>query len=510
MQARDKTIVKNTAFLYFRMMFTMIVSLYTSRVVLQNLGISDYGIYQSVGGIVGMLSFINGALSTGSSRYLTYELGRGDANRLSQTFSTTLTIHIIIAFLISVVAETIGIWFVYNKLVIPENRLYAAEVVFHFSVLTSFISVTQVPYTASIISHERMGIYAYTSIVEVSLKLTIVYLLTVTSWDRLVFYAFLLCVLQIGLALFYRIYCVRNFEETKYKFVFDKEIFKSIVGFSGWSLFANISIALTNQGFTILTNMFFSPVIVTARAVSLQVSMAADQFINNFRTAVNPQIVKLYAANDCEEAKQLLLTSTKYSFYLMYLLSLPIYLLAEPILKLWLGQVPEYSVIFLQLVIIQSLFAVFDTSFYTALYAKGKLRENALISPLTLILQFPIIYILFKYGYSPVVLSWSSLITYLILGLIIKPILIHKIAFYSYKEILCILKSCFKVLIASAPIVIVFDWLIKTVCENNWLHLISVVLISMSTSCIAIYYCGIDKKSREKLRLLIFNKIREL
>ena len=213
---QNKTIVKNTFFLYFRMMFTMIVSLYTSRVVLKVLGIDDYGIYQTVGGIVLMLSFINGALSTGSSRFLTYELGKGDKNKLKKTFSTTLIIHIVIALLIALVAETGGLWFVYNKLIISPEKLQVAVVVYHISILTSLITITQVPYNATIISHEKMSVYAYLSIIEVCLKLIIVYLLTLSDWNELVTYSILLCILQISVALIYRCYCIRKFSETRF------------------------------------------------------------------------------------------------------------------------------------------------------------------------------------------------------------------------------------------------------------------------------------------------------
>lgn len=380
----NKTIVKNTAFLYFRMMLTMIISLYTSRVILQILGVDDFGIYQAVGGIVGFLSFINSALSTGSSRFLTFELGVGNLEKLKRVFSTTLTVHIVIALVIIIIAETVGLWFLYNKMIIPPERMNAAVYTFHISILTAVFTLTQVPYNASIIAHEKMSVFAYMSIVEVSAKLLIVYLLGIGSIDKLKLYATLLFVVQISLMIFYRYYCGKHFKETVYHLIFDRMIFKSIASFSGWSLFANSAIALNNQGILLLLNMFFSPSVVAARAISIQANMAATQFVNNFRAATVPQIVKRYAAGEINASKQLLLSSTKYSYYLMFLLCFPICLLAHPLLKLWLGIVPEYTVIFLQIIIVQSLFQVFDTSFYTALYAKGQLRENALISPVLL------------------------------------------------------------------------------------------------------------------------------
>lgn len=254
----NKTIAKNTVFLYFRMIFTMIVSLYTSRVILQTLGVEDYGIYQSVGGIVGFLSFINSALSSGSSRFLTYELGIGDFEKLKRTFSTTLTIHIAIALLVVIVAETFGIWFLHHKLVIPVERMDAAVYTFHISILTSVFTLTQVPYNASIIAHEKMSVFAYMSILDCLAKLGIVYLLSIVGYDKLKLYATLLFILQVGLMCIYRLYCSRHFKETVYRFVFDRAIFKEISGFSGWSLFASSSIALNSQGILILLNMFLS------------------------------------------------------------------------------------------------------------------------------------------------------------------------------------------------------------------------------------------------------------
>jgi O-antigen/teichoic acid export membrane protein len=464
-------------------------------VILQVLGVDDFGLYAVVGGVVGMLSFLNSALSTGSSRFLTFELGTGDTEKLRRTFSSVLTIHIILAVIIAILAETVGLWFVYNKLTIPPDRMNAALWVYHLSVLTALISMTQVPYNASIISHEKMNIYAYMSIVDVSLKLGIVYLLQIVNIDKLVLYAVMICAISIGMSIFYRFYCTSHFKETHYKFLLDKKIIKPIAGFSGWSLFAGLSIALNNQGTTIITNMFFGPAVVTARAISVQVNMAASQFVQNFRTASNPQIVKKYAAEDYAGSKQLLLNSTRFSFYLMFLLGLPIILLAEPLLRLWLGQVPEYSVIFLQLIIIQSLFSVFDTSFYTALYAKGQLKQNALISPLLGFIQFPIIYVLFKLGYSPVVLSYAGIIVFFILGIIIKPILICRIVNYTFRDIMSVFMPCLKVCLFSVPI----PFLLNYYLNNNMISFFIVCVVSIICVLIAVFYFGIDIDMRRKI-----------
>lgn len=500
-KTNNKTIAKNTLFLYFRMMFTMVISLFTSRIILQKLGVDDYGIYQAVGGVVGFLSFINGALATGSSRFLTYALGEGNAEKLKRTFSTTLNIHIIISILVVIVAETIGLWFLYHKMVIAPERMTAAVYTYHLSILTAVFTLTQVPYNATIVAHEKMSIYAYMSIFEVSAKLLVCYLLAIGGFDRLMMYATLLLSVQVGIMCFYRFYCTHHFEEARFSFSFDKKIFKEIAGFSGWSMFANASIALNSQGVLILLNMFFAPAVVAARAISLQVNMAANQFVSNFRQAANPQIVKKYAAGDYEGSKHLLLESTKYSYYMMYLIALPVCLLAYPLLKLWLGVVPDYTVPFLQIVIVQSLFQVFDTSFYTALYAKGRLRENALTSPTLGFMIFPITYVFFKLAYSPLVLSWTSLAVYAILGMVQKPWLIMKMVDYKWKEIWGVYRSCLIVTVASLPIPII---IYRLVDSTQIVYFILLGLVCLISVALSVFFLGIDKAMRKKVQKMIF------
>lgn len=495
-QTNNKTIAKNTAFLYFRMLFTMLVSLYTTRVILQKLGVDDNGIYQAVGGIVGFLSFVNSALAGGTSRFITYALGEGNTKKLGKTFSTMLNVHIILAVLIALVAETAGLWYLYNRMVITADRMNAATVAFHLSIVSAVVSITQVPYNATIIAHEKMSVYAYMSIYEVCAKLGICYLLSIGNWDRLVMYSILLFAVQCSTLLFYRLYCKHKFEETHFSFCFDKKIFREIAGFSGWSLFASGAIALNNQGILVLLNQFFSPAVVTARYISLQVNSVANQFVSNFRQAVNPQIVKKYAAGDYEESKKLLLASTKYSFYMMFMLSLPIYLLAEPLLNFWLDVVPDYAVPFLQIVIIQSLFQVFDTSFYAALYAKGRLRENALTSPTIGFLIFPITYIFFKMGYSPLVLSWTSLAVYAILGLVQKPVIVIKMCGYRWGEILRVFSQCLVVVAISIPIPLVLSYKLDV---NTLVNFIAICFICVICVVVAVWILGIDKKTRESI-----------
>lgn len=490
------------------MMFTMVVTLFTSRVILQTLGVDDFGTYQTVGGVVAMLSFVNNALATGSSRFLTFELGTKNFEKLKRTFSTVLTVHIILALVIVLLAETLGLWFVYNKLTIAPDRMDAAVFTYHLSIVAVVFTITQVPYNASIISHEKMSVYAYASIVDVVLKLGIVYMLYISPFDKLKTYALLYCLVSVSMALFYRYYSNRHFNETKFKLSIDKPILKEVLGYSGWNLFANTSIALNNQGATILINMFFSPAVVTARSVANQVNMAAYHFVTNFRTAVNPQIVKRYAAGEYESSKDLLLNSTKYSFYLMLIMALPICLEAETLLKVWLGVVPEYSVIFLQLAVATSLFQVFDTSFYTALYAKGRIRENAMISPMLGFLVFPITYLLFRFGFSPVCLAWALLTLYATLGLLVKPLLIIKIVGYKWSEIVQVYKSCLVVLLSSIIVPIFFYIYVANCIQSELLKFLSVVAISVVSVASATWVLGIPSSTKKTIIAFVTNKIK--
>lgn len=503
-QSSNKTIAKNTIFLYIRMLVIMVVTLYTSRVILQALGIDDYGLYQTVGGVVGFLAFISNALAGATSRFITFALGKGNVEELKNTFATTLTSHLVIGLFIVLIAETIGLWYVYNKMVIPEERFAAAIIVYQISILTAFITIIQVPYYAEVIAHEKMSVFAYVGIVEAVGKLGIVYLLSIGSIDKLVLYAILLFIVQFGIFGFYVLYSRRNFEESEFRLTFDKTLFGQIFSFSGWSLFANGAIALSNQGILLLLNLFFAPAVVTARSISLQVNNVANQFVTNFRTAANPQIVKKYAAGDTEGSKELLLESTRFSYYLMLLIAVPLIFLSDPLLSIWLVEVPQYTVVFLQIVIIQSLFQVFDTSFYTALYAKGRIRENALISPLVVFVCFPMVYLLFKSGASPVALSWAYLVCYALLGLVIKPILLNRICDYNWKEILNVFWVCFVVTIAAVPI----PWAIyhfigvETLGSSVIVFVASVVFVA-----VAVWALGLTKSMRARLLQAVKSRI---
>lgn len=508
-QSNNKTIAKNTLALYFRMGITMLVGLFTSRVILQVLGVTDMGINATVGGVVAFAGFINAALSNGTSRFLTVALGKGNKEELKSTFSTCFWVHFGLALILVLLVETVGLWFLYNKLIIPADRMDAAVWVFHLSVISMVVTMTQVPYGACLIAHERMDMYAYTSLVDVFLKLIIVYALTLFDVDKLKLYSSLFFFTSMGMLLFYRWFCATRFEECRIDFKFDKNIFKPILAFSGWQLFANISISLKSHGILLLLNMFFAPAVVTARAISLQVNSYATQFMTNFRTAANPQIIKKYAAGDYDGSKQLLLESTKYCYYMMLMLSLPIYLLSYQLLYLWLGQVPEYCDIFLKLVVIQSLFQIFDTGLYTALYANGNIKWNALTSPTIGICSFPIVYVLFKMGASPVALSWVFIVVYAILGCIQKPLILIYICGYKFKDFIPMYWSCLKVTIIAAIIPFMFDYWIRMQTDNQFVTFFSVAIISVLSVCASSWCFGIDARVRTKVLELLRKKLKK-
>ena len=477
------------------MMLIMAVTLYTSRVTLQILGVDDYGIYQTVGGAVTFLAFLSNALGTGTSRFITYEMGK-DKPRMDTLFATVRVAHIFLGLIIVIAGEAIGLWFLYNKLVIPPDRLSAAVFTFHLSMAATFFQITQVPYNACIIAHEKMDIYAYISILEAVLKLVIVYALLVIAHDKLEVYAVLMCIVTVAVTLAYRIYCRRTFAETRSKLSFDKGIFKEVAVFSGWNLLSNSAASLADQGVTLVTNMFFAPAVVTVRSLALKINGILGQFTGNFRTAVNPQIVKKYASGDYDGSRRLALASTKYTYYLMLIIVVPLFLLVDPALGLWLEEVPEGLNAFVRLALVQGLFQTLDTSLYVPIYAKGQIKENAIISPLFDFIQLPVVFILFMLGYPPISLAYVSAIAYAILGVFIKPLIVHKVVGYSLREIMSIILRC---MIVTALAVILPGISAYFLDVYTVIGFIIVLMASLLSVGLTVWVIGIDKQMRGNL-----------
>lgn len=394
--SNNKRIAKNTILLYFRMFVMMAVGLFTSRVILDALGASDYGIYNVVGGLVTMFSVLTGAMSVATSRFLTFALGVGDSKQLRKTFVTAVNIHLLIAAAMIVIAEVAGIWFLNNKLNIPAERMGAANIVLQFSIATFVINLINVPYTSSIISHERMGIYAYFTLYDVFVKL-----LYVSPIDRLVIYALLLCLANLTTQIIYWIYCKRKFEECRYSFCMDKTLLKKMFGFIGWAFWGNAAVVVKDQGMTLLLNIFCGTLVNAAQGVANQVNAMVNRFVTNFMTAVEPQITKQYAAGEYESMNKLIIRSTKFSAFLMLLLIVPIIVNIDDLLGLWLVEVPLHTSSFVSLILFYSFVDCFTTGLITGILANGKIKIYEIALTIIYAVNIACAYVILKLGMSP-------------------------------------------------------------------------------------------------------------
>lgn len=395
-----KRIAKNTLMLYGRMLFSMAVSLYTSRLVLNTLGVEDYGIQNVVGGFVAMFSLISGSLSAAVSRFITFELGRGDKERLKQVFSTSLFIHIALAIAVLLLSETIGIWFVNHKMIIPVERLTAANWVFQCSILSFILGLLSIPYNAVIVAHERMGAFAYIGILEVLLRLAIILFIAFSPWrfDRLIIFAILLVALSALMRAIYTIYCRRNFAECRTALHLDKASWKEMSSFAGWNFIGSSSAVLKDQGVNILINLFFGPVLNAARGIATTVNGAICGFVNNFMVALNPQITKSYASGDYPFLFSLIERGARFSFYIILLLALPVLLETDFVLVLWLKQYPDHTVNFVRLIILLSMCEMVSNPLITLQLATGKIRNYQIAVGGMQMMNFPLSYFCLAVG----------------------------------------------------------------------------------------------------------------
>lgn len=391
----------------------MLISLYTSRVILNALGVDDYGIYNVVGGVVSMFSVLSGSLSAAISRFITYELGTGNTDKLKKIFSSSVTIQVGIALLFIVIAESVGLWFINNKMVIPADRLFAANWCFQFSIITFAINLVNVPYNASIIAHERMSAFAYISILEAVGKLLIAWAVVVSPIDRLVFYGFLMMALSVIVILIYMRFCRKHFDECKYEFIYDHDLLKQMFGFAGWNFFGAGSWQLMTQGVNLLLNTFFGVSVNAARGIATQVDNAVLQFVNNFTTAINPQITKSYAAKDKEYMFNLMFRGSKFSFFLLLIFAVPIFCETRTILTLWLKIVPDYAVAFVRLAMTVSMIHVLSNTMITAMLATGNIKKYQLIVGGLGMLVFPLAWLFFYMGLPPEMAYVSTIIIFI-------------------------------------------------------------------------------------------------
>jgi O-antigen/teichoic acid export membrane protein len=477
------------------MLFMMAVSLYTSRVVLNALGVEDFGIYNVVGGVVAMFTVLSGSLSAAISRFITYELGKGNQENLNKIFSSAVTIQIGLAGIIILLAETIGIWFLNVKMNIPEMRMEAANWVFQFSILTFAINLISVPYNASIIAHEKMSAFAYISILEAIGKLAIAYLIVVSPMDKLIFYSILMCIVALIVRFTYGNYCKRHFSECTYHFIWDKQLLKQMFGFAGWNFIGAASAVLRDQGGNVVINLFCGPTVNAARGIAFQINTAVNQFVTNFMTALNPQITKSYAAENKEYMMTLIFQGARLSFYMLLLLSLPILVNTHYILELWLKIVPEHAVLFVQLVLIFAMSESISQPLITAMLATGKIRNYQLIVGGLQMMNLPISYLLLRLGFFPeIVIIVAICISQCCLAA--RLVLLRGMIGVSIRKYLQ--KVYFNILTVSA-IAIVLPLISTQYIDETFIGFIIISLIAIVCTITSIYFIGCNRQERQSI-----------
>jgi O-antigen/teichoic acid export membrane protein len=388
------------------MLLTMAVSLYTSRVVLQSLGVTDYGVYNVVGGVVSMFGFLNGALSGATQRFLTFSIAGQDAKQTNEVFCTSVVVHAILSLIIVLLAQTMGLWFLNSQLNIPADRMVAANWVYQFSIIATVVMVMSVPYNALLIAHERMSAFAYISIVEVSLKLAVAFAITMIAWDRLVVYAFLILAIQVAVRLIYGSYCKKHFAESNFRLLWDSARVKAMTSFAGWNLFGSLASILSTQGENILLNIFFGPVVNAARGVAMQVQYAILSFCTNFQMAVNPQITKTYAVGDLGNHHKLICASAKFSTMLVMILSIPVLVYTQEILSIWLTEVPAHTVTFIRIILLTALVDSSMGPFIVSITSYGRIRNASIIGGFIILMMLPISYLLLQFHRVATIVLW--------------------------------------------------------------------------------------------------------
>lgn len=500
--ANNKRIAKNTLMLYIRMLLVMAVSLYTSRVILQSLGIVDYGLYNVIGGMTLMFGFFQSSLSNATQRYLNVELGRNDNEGVNRIFSLSQLIYFAMSILVVIVAEIIGLWFIYNKLTIPPDRLDAALWVFHTTVISLFFTLNGIVYNSMLIANENMKAYAYLGIIEVVLKLLIAFALFYSPFDRLKLYSVLFLLVTLSVQSFYAITCLRKYNEARFHFYWNKNIFREMFAFMGWNTVGTAAWALNHQGINILYNIFFGPVVNAANGIASQVNSAVTKFSMNFYTAVQPQIVKSYAANDYDYFRSLIYNSSRYSFYLMWLLCLPIMLRIDYILELWLGNVPESTNQFVIWTLIYSLVNTLTNPFWMAIQAVGKLKKYVIVGSCVFFLAFPVALVFFEFGYSAIT-ALQTLAVIRVLYLLTVIVITNKYVYIGIKEyILHTIFPIIKIITVSSFILL----LINRLLPQNFIYLIIAVVASIVITLAAIYFFGTTTSEKS----LITSKIKSL
>ena len=484
--------MKNTGLLYVRTIFNLIIALYTSREVLQVLGVEDFGIYNVVGGVILMFGFLNNAMTAAVQRYMSFELGQPQSKRLNTIFNMSVTIHVFLALIIVLLAETIGLYILFEYLNIPNGRMYAAIAVYQFALFAFVMTVMRVPYLASILSHEKMGIYAIGTIFESSGKLIGIILLSKIYGDKLFWYGAVILSISIFTAIFYHIYCMRNFGECRYKWIWDKRLFREMFAYSSWSLWGGVASIIPLQGINILLNIFFGPAINAARGIAYQVNAAVSSLYSSFTQAVNPQIIKQYSAGNMEYMHQLIFRSCKYTYLLVLLLACPILLETSQILKIWLGTVPDHAVTFCRLVLITTLIDCISIPLIPAVNATGKIKRYQIVVGMLLILNLPLSYVALKLTGIPEYSFYVGIFV-AVLTSTARLWICHSLVSFP----ICHFVSSVIFRIVPTTIIAMTSFLVPAFLVVSGARLVLSIITGLTVTLLAILLVGMDKSERQ-------------
>lgn len=501
--SNNKRIARNTLLLYFRTLLIMAITLYTSRIILNALGVENYGIYNVVGGVVAMFSLLSGSLSNAISRFITFELGKGDVKKLKLIFSTSINIQISLSILTILLGGLIGGWFLNTQMNIPANRLDAANWVLFCSILMFCINLISIPYNACIIAHERMKAFAYVSILDALLRLLICYLIIISPFDKLISYSILLVIVALIIRFVYGIYCNKHFEECHYHFVYDRRLLKEMGSFAGWQFLTNSCWLFNTQGINILINLFFGVTLNAARGIANQVDAAIQQFVNNFMTALNPQITKNYASGNMEEMFKLICAGAKFSYFLLLLFAIPILFETNYILTLWLKNVPDYTIIFLRLTIIGSLINTLGGTGLTACMATGQIKQYAIWISIVGVLVFPLSWIAFQNGLPVESTYIIYIIIYIAVEIVRLKIMNNLLKFppkLFFQEV--ILKICIV-----SPCALIIPLISVNFLPASFGRFCLTTVLSLVFSCIFIYRFGFSVNEQKTIKDRVLKKI---
>ena len=496
MEKNDKRIVKNTLYLYIRMLVMMALSFFSTRIVLNILGVSDFGVNNVVGGFVSMFTLLNSILQTGTRRFLALNLAKGNAFLLKRTFSTAFAIHCAIALLVVVLLETFGVWFLNTYLNIDPDRMRAANYVFQFSVVSLFLNITQTPFIAAVTAHEKFNIYAYLSIYDVLAKLSVLYILYVSPGDKLIVYAALIMGVNALTIMLYRFYCIRQFAECKFSLTVDKVLFRQMCSFSGWSTLGHLSAVLNQQGTTVLLNIFFNTAVNAARGLAGTVLSVIEQFVMGFITASVPQLTKYYGAGEQEKFKRLIFNVSQYTLFLMSIIAIPVLLEIDFVLQLWLGIVPDYTAVFIKITIITYLIKYSNIMIDQGLTAIGKVKELSLITAPIYLLNVPLVYLALKIGFEP----WSVYIVSMIsvlAGFIVNLILLAKYADFPAGEYFVKIFMRNLVLVAISSILPLY---LHFIMPSGAIRFCVVCSVSILVTVIVVFYGGLNREVQEAVK----------